>query len=94
MTPGCGGTGKAHNYFAPEPHYPIEIAFDTREVLQAGCDSFVTESDGYLTADRVPGHSILLTCGLALEASCRRKREARKHQARFTGLGSMLNSQP
>ncbi|CAE7666482.1 unnamed protein product [Symbiodinium sp. KB8] len=66
-----GGSGKAHNYFSGEPleaakvksgiraNLPIEIVFDTAEVLQAGCEVFVTESDGFLTADAVPGHTIL-----------------------------------
>ena len=38
---------------------PIEIVFDTAEVLQAGCEVFVTESEGFLTAEPVPGHTIL-----------------------------------
>ena len=38
---------------------PIEIVFDTAEVLQAGCEVFVTESEGFLTAESVPGHTIL-----------------------------------
>ena len=71
MLAGHGGSGKAHNYFSGEPleaakvksgiraNLPIEIVFDTAEVLQAGCEVFVTESDGFLTADPVPGHTIL-----------------------------------
>ena len=55
MLAGHGGSGKAHNYFSGEPleaakvksgiraNLPIEIVFDTAEVLQAGCEVFVTE---------------------------------------------------
>ncbi|CAE7840682.1 unnamed protein product [Symbiodinium sp. KB8] len=71
MLAGHGGSGKTHNYFSGEPleaakvksgvraNLPIEIVFDTAEVLQAGCEVFVTESEGFLTADAVPGHTIL-----------------------------------
>ncbi|CAE7208989.1 unnamed protein product [Symbiodinium microadriaticum] len=71
MEPGHSGSGKAHNYFSGEPldeasvksgvraNLPIEIVFDTQEILQAGCEIFVTESDGFLTADGVPGHTIV-----------------------------------
>ena len=37
----------------------MEIVFDTAEVLAAGCEVFVTESEGFLTSDNVPGHCIL-----------------------------------
>ena len=71
MTPRFGDSGKAHSYFAPEPlqdqkvktgvraNLSIKMVFDTREILEAGCDVFVTESDGYLTADYDPGSAIL-----------------------------------
>ncbi|OLP98785.1 hypothetical protein AK812_SmicGene18734 [Symbiodinium microadriaticum] len=64
-------SGKAHCYFSGEPleeaktkagvraNLPVEIVFDTAEVLAAGCEVFVTESEGFLTSDCVPGHCIL-----------------------------------
>ena len=71
LQPGFGGSGKAHCYFSGEPlegaktkvgvraNLPVEIVFDTAEVLAAGCEVFVTESEGFLTSDNVPGHCIL-----------------------------------
>ena len=71
LQPGFGGSGKAHCYFSGEPleeaktkagvraNLPVEIVFDTAEVLAAGCEVFVTESEGFLTGDNVPGHCIL-----------------------------------
>ena len=71
LQPGFGGSGKAHCYFSGEPleeaktkagvraNLPVEMVFDTAEVLAAGCEVFVTESEGFLTSDCVPGHCIL-----------------------------------
>ncbi|CAE7911719.1 unnamed protein product, partial [Symbiodinium sp. KB8] len=71
LQPGFGGSGKAHCYFSGEPleeaktkagvraNLPVEIVFDTAEVLAAGCEVFVTESEGFLTSGHVPGHCIL-----------------------------------
>ena len=71
LQPGFGGSGKAHCYFSGQPleeaktkagvraNLPVEIVFDTAEVLAAGCEVFVTESEGFLTGDNVPGHCIL-----------------------------------
>ncbi|CAE7438162.1 unnamed protein product, partial [Symbiodinium sp. CCMP2456] len=71
LIPGYGRSGKAHAYFSGTPledakvksgvraSLPIEITFDTKEVLDAGCEVFLTESEGYLTASPVPGHCVL-----------------------------------
>ena len=38
---------------------PIEIVFDTAEILAADCNLFTTESEGVLSSDPIPGSCIL-----------------------------------
>ena len=71
IVPGAKKSGRAHGYFSSyllndaryqsgmRSNMPVEIAIDTFKAMAAGCEFFVTDSDGTLTRNTVPPDCIV-----------------------------------
>ena len=71
IVPGAKKSGRAHGYFSSyrlndaryqsgmRSNMPVEIAIDTFKAMGAGCEFFVTDSDGTLTRSTVPPDCIV-----------------------------------
>ena len=71
IVPGAKRSGRSHGYFSSyrlndaryqsgmRSNMPVEIAIDTMKAMAAGCEFFVTDSDGTLTRNTLPPDCII-----------------------------------
>ncbi|CAE7834042.1 unnamed protein product, partial [Symbiodinium necroappetens] len=71
IVPGAKRSGRSHGYYSSyrlndarcqsgmRSKMPVEIAIDTMKAMPAGCEFFVTNSDGTLTRNTVPPECII-----------------------------------